>query len=55
MKARSEGDEMAQNTAWRGTQGAQAYFAVRRAPGASTRRVLWQIGGRSSAFMNSLG
>jgi len=55
MKARSEGDEMAENTVWRAVERAQAYWTVRRARGTSTRRVFSYIGVRSSGFMNKAG
>ena len=55
MGSRSEGVEVPEKTAWHGTERAQAYLAVRRARGVSTRRLFGQIGGRSSEFMDTPG
>jgi hypothetical protein len=55
MSARSEAAEMADFTAAAQAPRAQAYLTVRRARGASTRRKISQIGGRSSGVMNNAG
>ncbi len=55
MGSRREGVEVPEKTAWHGMERAEAYTAVRRARGTSTRRVFGQIGGRSSEFMNTPG
>lgn len=46
---------MPEKTAWHGAERAEAYLMVRRARGASTRRMFRQIGSRSSEFMHSPG
>ena len=55
MGPRSEVAEMAENAVWHGTEGAQAYLAVRRAPEVSTDGILQHIGDCSSGLMNNAG